>query len=340
MLRVSPSGAKAWYVQLDRNRKRKIGDAGVFTASMARYRARDLLQRASRLGSPALSGYRLTLGAFLNGPYDDWIGQKTRFGRRDTKRLCSALGPLADERLNQIGLSHIERWKLQRAMQVRPATLQRELTALKSAFKCAVDWRYLPENPLKRMKSERRGSRHKLRVLGELERAALMKNLASRNDHLSAIVLTALNTGMSRGELFRLRWKDVHFGTNPSIEVRHARKYQNRPRIIPLNPLAADTLKAWRIARRRRGTLVFPSPSGGRLKSIDTAWKRLMKNSGIRNFRFCDCRHDFAARLVQSGVPLSQVRDLLGHSTITLTERYAAFSPGSAREAVNRLLPA
>jgi len=340
MLRISPTGAKSWYVQLDRNHKRKIGDADVLTASMARHRARDLLQRAPHLKTAAKGQHQPTLGSFLEGRYSHWIERNNRYGRRDTRRLRVALGSLVDERIDQLGVSRIERWKLQRSRKVSPATMNRELAALKSALNCAIRWRLISDNPATKVKMREDKRRPNIRVLKEHERKELKAILRDREDQLAAIVTTALNTGLSRGELFRLRWNDVFFGSNSYLEVSGSGKHHNKNRKIPLNTDAVDTLRKWKATRRRRSTLVFPSPSGGRLKSISTAWARLMTDAKIRNFRFCDCRHDFAARLVMAGVPITRVRELLGHSTITLTERYAAFAPGSARDAVQKLVAA
>jgi integrase len=337
MLRVNPSGSKSWYVQLDRNHKRKIGDAAVLTASMARFRARDLLQRAVHLKSSG-NGREPTLGDFLEGRYSHWIDRKSRYGRRDTRRLINALGPLARERIDHVGLSQIERWKLTRGAQVRPATVNRELTSLKTALNRAVRWKLINENPAGGTKLKMPGKQAQTRILSPAEKGILLQTLKGRDDKLSAIVLTALNTGLSRGELFRLRWKDIHIGTNASLEVRSYRNYHNRNRKIPLNSLAVETLKRWKSTRRRRSTLVFPSPSGGQLKTIKSSWTRLMRETGIRKFCFRDCRHDFAASLVMAGVPITHVRDLLGHSSLNLTERYAAFAPGSARDAVEKLV--
>ena len=90
MLRVNPSGSKSWYVQLDRAHKRRIGDAAVLTASMARHRARDLLQRASQLRASS-SGARVpALGQFLEGRYLSRIDRRNRYGKRDTLRLSAA----------------------------------------------------------------------------------------------------------------------------------------------------------------------------------------------------------------------------------------------------------
>ncbi len=338
MLRINPSGAKSWYVQLDRNHKRKIGDASVFTASMARYRARDLLQRATQLKTADNERGEVTLGSFLEGPYSHWIERRSRYGRRDARRLKNALGPLADERIDYIGSSQIERWKIIRGKSVCSSTVNRELTSLKAALNRARQWKLIPDNPARRVRLRQAAGPVRTRMLTDLERKKLLETLHERDDHLAALVLTALNTGLSRGELFRLRWKDIHFGSNASLEVSGARKYHNKNRKIPLNSVAVDALRNWKSVRRRRGTLVFPSPSGGQLKSIKTAWASLMKETGIRNFRFCDCRHDFAARLVRAGVPITRVQHFLGHSSLTLTERYAEFAPGSARDAVEKLV--
>lgn len=338
MLRVNPCGTKSWYVQLDRNHKRKIGDSSVLTASMARYRARDLLQRAVQLKAAAKGRQQPCLRSFLEGRYSLWLERRSRFGKRDTRRLVSALGGLANERIDQLGLSQVERWKLKRARAVSPATLNRELAALKSAMNCALRWQLIAENPLKRIKMRHDTGSAIPRVLSESERRILLDNVNLRNDQLATMVLLSLNTGLSRSELFRLRWKDVFFGTNSALEVRAGRNHHNKNRKIPLNSIAVGVLKSWKTERQTRSTLVFPSPSGGPLKSISTSWARLARETGIKNFRFCDCRHDFAARLVMAGVPLTRVSELLGHSTIALTERYAKFAAGTTRDAVDKLV--
>ena len=338
MLRVSPGGAKSWYVQLDRTHKRRIGDAHVLTASMARFRARDLLQRAEHLKRSGRGAEIPSLGHFLENRYGDWIDRKSRYGKRDCLRLKTALGDFAELRLNQFGVSQAERWKLVRAQRVSAATLNRELASLKAALNCAVRWKLIPDNPLHRVRLRRTSPVAEVRILQAAERKRLLAQLEDREDHIAIMVILALNTGMSRGELFRLRWKDVSYGINASLEINNRFGQHNRSRKIPLNIVAVNALKAWQSARRRKGTLVFPSPSGGRLKSIDTAWRKLMHDATITGFRFCDCRHDFAARLAMNGVPTSQITELLGHSSPALTARYARFAPGTARQAVEKLV--
>jgi hypothetical protein len=60
---------------------------------------------------------------------------------------------------------------------------------------------------------------------------------------------------------------------------------------------------------------------------FQTAWETVLKRARISNFRWHDLRHHFASRLVQNGVPLNTVRDLLGHGSVGMSLRYAHLAP-------------
>jgi len=71
--------------------------------------------------------------------------------------------------------------------------------------------------------------------------------------------------------------------------------------------------------------------------SFKTAWGHVLERAGVSGFRWHDLRHHFASRLVQSGVPLNTVRDLLGHSSVAMSLRYAHVAPDQRCEAVAKL---
>jgi integrase len=113
-----------------------------------------------------------------------------------------------------------------------------------------------------------------------------------------------------------------------------------KPLRVPLNTVAASTLAKWKLQSPARGDndLVFPSPrTGKRFDSINKGWAALMKRASIKNFRFHDTRHDYASRLVMSGVDLFTVKELLGHADIKMTQRYAHLAPDKLAAAVEMI---
>lgn len=86
---------------------------------------------------------------------------------------------------------------------------------------------------------------------------------------------------------------------------------------------------------------MFPSPRTGEvLNNTKKSWLKVLKRAGITAFRWHDMRHHFASRLVQAGVDLYVVKDLLGHASVATTEKhYAHLAPKRKIDAVARLVP-
>ncbi|MCZ7598461.1 MAG: site-specific integrase [Gammaproteobacteria bacterium] len=82
---------------------------------------------------------------------------------------------------------------------------------------------------------------------------------------------------------------------------------------------------------------VFCDKQGNRIQSVKRSFATACRRAGITDFRVHDLRHTCVAWLVTAGIPLAEVRDLLGHSTVKMTERYAHLAPENVRAAVARL---
>jgi len=139
-----------------------------------------------------------------------------------------------------------------------------------------------------------------------------------------------MNTGLRRGELLALRWESIDFG-HRILTVEGGTAKNRQTRHVPLNDEAIGVLNRWR-EQTNGGQRVFEVSTG-----FKTAWAKLLKRANITTFRWHDLRHHFASRLVQAGVPLNTVRDLLGHSSVAMSLRYAHLAPDQRREAVAKL---
>lgn len=367
MLRVSPNGSKTFYVQLERGKKRKIGDAKVMLLKRARKLALDVLNRHQDGEEiESIRNKKPTLNDYLTGAYMDWATQNRKRGRETVNNLAQACTALLNTRVDRINELQIERWKASRLKSgVSATTVKRELAELKAALNRAMKWGYSAYNPAKGV-SIKVDQHHRVRYLSEKERKNLLKALADRDDkkregrksgnrfrkarnyklkpyiksysdYLTPMVLLAMQSGMRRSELFSLTWENVRLKGTPQLTVLAAHAKSGKTRHIPLNKAAVDALQLWADQNTQSG-LVFPKPDGTPLKSIKTAWGKLIKDAKITDFRFHDLRHDFASRLVMNGVDLYRVKELLGHGSIEITQRYAHLAPHTLAEAVEMLI--
>ncbi len=72
---------------------------------------------------------------------------------------------------------------------------------------------------------------------------------------------------------------------------------------------------------------MFTSPKGGKYSDIKKGFRAAVEKAEIEDFTFHDLRHTFASHLVMSGVRIEVIAELLGHSTLKMTQRYAHFAP-------------
>lgn len=150
------------------------------------------------------------------------------------------------------------------------------------------------------------------------------------------MIIIALNTGIRQGALFALRWDDINFSEHTmTLNAKNAKSRKHM--IVPLNQRVIDTLLIWRKVAPNKSELVFPSFDGKEFDNVKNAWSNILKQANISNFRWHDMRHDFASRLVMKGVDLNTVRELLGHSDLKMTMRYAHLAPEAKKKAVDLL---
>ena len=148
------------------------------------------------------------------------------------------------------------------------------------------------------------------------------------------ILITALHTGMRRGEILNLRWPDVDL-KNRMIVVQESKS--GRKRMIPIDDTLYNTL--YSLPSRFQKGYALPSPLNPENRRFDVLrqWRNVIKKTELENVRFHDLRHTFASHLVMAGVDLVTVKELLGHASLTMTMRYAHLAPAHRTRAIKTL---
>ena len=368
VLRVEPTGRLTYYAEYARHKRMRIGPANVVSAATARKRARDYMADHVKGVDPAEERRKArshTLESFVDERYREWAEANMKSARETLRKLASFYPVVKGKKLAEITAWLIEKHRVSRLKDITAVTANRELASLKAALGKAVEWGLLKENPIQKVKQTKEDSSARVRYLTDQESKRLRDALDGRErrrrkqrddfnvwrrergykpfpdyahftDHLRPMVLLALNSGMRRGELFNLKWPDIDLATRMVTVIGRTAK-TGQTRHIPMNDEAYGVMCRWREQSTGDG-YVFPSHDGGRMDNISTSWERLIKDAKIRNFRFHDCRHDFASKLVMAGVDLNTVRELLGHSDIKMTLRYAHLAPEHKAAAVAKLM--
>ncbi len=240
-------------------------------------------------------------------------------------------------KLAEITSLHIEQFKAAKLEAgLAPQTVNNHLTILGKCLRCAAEWGELPQVPkIKKLKTPPQ----KFDFLSREESERLLRAI---DDPLwYALILLALRTGLRVGELMALEWSDIDFDRHllclrkAIVQGVISSPKNNRVRYIPLTPQVCDALKAIQkpsgfLTHDKRGRLLTYYKLKKTLQSLCVA-------AGLRPVTWHKLRHSFASHLVASGVSLKATQELLGHSTIDMTLRYAHLAPSALRSAVETL---
>ena len=205
------------------------------------------------------------------------------------------------------------------------------LNVFKAMLTKATEWEMLETEVLKRVRRVKGLEENKrLRYLS-IEECQTLINACDA--HLRPIVLTALLTGMRRGEILNLRRENLDL-THGFILLDRSKNGERRE--VPINEMLMETLRA--LPRRLDTNYVFPNPKTGKAYGdIKHSFSSTCKKIGLHDLHFHDLRHTFASQLVMKGVDLTTVKELLGHKDIKMTLRYAHLAPAHKMKAVNIL---
>ena len=249
--------------------------------------------------------------------------------RTERNRVLAWAREFGNRPLGQITRTEIEAWRREKMARCRPATINRDLSRLRRMFSLAVEWELLEESPMAGIRFLRENNA-RTRYLSLEECQRLIASCMA--PHIRAMVSVALHSGMRLGEILNLRWYDLDFSSG-FILVRDSKNGESRH-----VPMDATLFALFRAYPHRLGTdLVFSSPAGGHIVDVRTGFLNSCKRAGLIDLHFHDLRHTFASQFVMSGGDLYILKEILGHKSITMTQRYAHLSPTYKIKAIDRM---
>ena len=234
--------------------------------------------------------------------------------------------------IDDLKLSNFEKFKetLKTERKSSNATLNKLLNVLSKMYNLGIDEKLLTENPLRNIKRYKEAN-HKIRYLTKEEEIRLYQQIDEYAPHIKSLVTTALQTGMRRGEIFNLKWSNIDFDYG-FIELLETKSGKSRK--IPLSKTMLELLNN----TPRISEFVFVNKDTGYpYTDIKHGFSTVLEKADIQNFRFHDLRHTVATRLVEKGIDLVVVKEILGHSKIETTMRYAHAVPKRKLEAIEVL---
>ena len=231
--------------------------------------------------------------------------------------------------VSKITPKRIEDFKSFMSEKYSNAYVNRYLACIKTIFNIGIKNELIKTTPMKAVKMMKEDN-HKIRYLTADEEARLFKELP---EHLKPIVICALQTGLRKSNILQLRWElvDLEFRF---IEVLAQQNKGHKIIKIPISDKLLETLESL----PKNSEYVFANPDTGKpYRDISEGFKNACERANIENFRFHDLRHAVATRLVEKGIDLRVVQEIMAHSTIVTTQRYMHPTPKRKLEAISVL---
>jgi len=338
---ILPSGRRTYCIQY-RNQQKvlkrlKLGVHGQITAEEARDLARKRLGQIAHGEDPAEQKKQVSNLTSMKDLADNYIeshGYKKRpkSQQNDDWLFKDVILPKLG-RLKVLYVTRREIEFLHKDLQSTPYKANRTLALLSKMFSLAVAWGWREDNPVRGIPKYQEEKRD--RWLNEEELNQVWRILDSHSTNLTAYVFKFLIlTGARKGEVLNATWDQFDLEKGVWTKPAHLTK-QKKKEHLPLSVKALEVLQSVRELVPRDSLYVFPGRIKNEpLKEIKTFWKTVLKRANIENVRIHDLRHTHASHLVSSGLSLSIVGKLLGHTQAATTQRYAHLADEPLRQAV------
>ena len=313
-----------WYVRFERGKEKSLRTKD---KRLAQKLFREIQQEALKGRLILLEKQeKISLSQFIQ-EYLEWSAPRKSLSsyKRDKWSLEKFKEVIGDKPLRAITSKDVDRYfSILLSQGRKPTGINVDYRHLKAAFNKAVEWGYLKKNPFARVKPLKIPYKPP-KFLSEEEVKRVLNYLSQKDPEFYDVVLFAIETGCRRKEIANLQVKDIDFAAG---YIRILGK-GGKERFIPMTSRLREMLK-----RRCSGRIgkVFPN---WHPDTITHKWQKTMRALGMK-YRFHDLRHTTASWLALRGTPLQFIQELLGHSSVQVTQIYAHLRPDVIRDEMEK----
>jgi integrase len=283
-------------------------------------------------------------------PFSEIWGEYLAQCKIDGKKSCAREGSLythwispviGDKPLGEIASIHLEKIKANMGKaELSPRSIRYSLEVVRQVFNFAIRrGHYDGVNPTQHVKKPSCDNR-RMRFFTHEEANLILEGLKGKSRDSWLITLISLHCGLRFSEIARLTFGDIDIERN-TLWVRDPKN--TRSRFAYMTEDVKGALLEMEI--KGKNDLIFPSRSGGQREAMSNVFDHVVDdlklNEGVTDDRmkvvFHTCRHSFASWLVEQGTDLLTVKELMGHKSLAMTERYSHLSPNGLRKAAEDL---
>lgn len=275
-----------------------------------------------------------------------YVGDRKVAGLRSRRQVLVHLKPLIEhfgrKKVKVITANDVEDYKLKRLdiptkdkRQRAIASVNRELSLLRAILNYAKSESWILRSPFEArsfalISMSDENKRDRILSFAEEKRLLAVCEIPLRR-HLKAVIITALDTGMRKGELLSLTWKDIDFSTD-SILIRATNTKTQTERIVGMTPTAKrELMLLWELSPK-----ILTGKAFG-VSDVKRSFATACRLAGIEEFNFHDLRHTAITRMVAAGSPTAEIMKTSGHTQMATFQRYVNPTSEAAKRNAARL---
>ena len=354
--KISQGDCEAFLAELRKNWKNGEGPQPLAELRVANEHKRETAYREQA----ALRKAGVTFGDFWESDYLPYATEAKKASTMNSEKWLYSrwIAPtLGKQPMRIIAVQQVESIKTQMLKAGKAAASIRYVMAVISQVWTLAAARDVVtgDSPTRKVQKPRKDNR-RMRFLSVDEVNALLPALMERSADTHDLAVLSLFCGLRAGECHELTWGDVDWEAG-TLYIRDPKNKHSRHAFMTAE--VREVLERRRTApdaRTNHTAHVLPASGGGKRQSVPDTFERTVRALGMNNTGeftededgkaipveisdarqrvvFHSLRHTFASWLVQKGTPLYTVAELMGHTTLTMTRRYAHLSPDSMRKA-------